>query len=243
MAHTISESVRRALVFALVGALGCGGGDLLLPDPPGGGSVALTKVDGDAQVGTVGEALPSLLVVQVLSERQQPVAGRVVEFAPTSDSAAGQVSPQTALTDAAGEAKARWVLGTLPGSHVVTARIVDDTTATQVAEFTATAKAAAPDTIAALSSQSQSGRRNGKVDTQPVVRVVDRFGNPVQDVPVVWLVTAGEGRLEQATTATDADGTAGAQWTLGNRLGIHRLTATVGGVTGSPVTFSATVLF
>jgi len=243
MPHPISKSVRRALAFALVGALGCGSGDLLLPDPPGGGSVALTQVDGDAQIGTVGEALPSLLVVQVLSERQQPVAGRVGEFALTSDSAAGEVRPQTAVTDDAGEAKARWVLGTSPGSHVVTARIVGGAAETEAAEFTATAKAAAPDTIAALSAQSQSGRRNGRVDTQPLVRVVDRFGNPVQDVPVVWLVIAGEGKVEQPTTTTGADGTAGVQWTLGNRLGIHRLTATVGGVTGSPVTFSATVLF
>jgi hypothetical protein len=243
MPHTISQSVRRAFVFALAAILGCGGGDLLLPDPPGGGNVALTKVEGDAQTGTVGEALPSPLIVQVLSERQQPVSGRLVEFAITSDSAAGNVSPETAITDSVGQAQARWVLGTSPGSFVVTARVVDGQAETQAAEFTATAKAAAPDTISAQSDQSQSGRRNAVVGAQPMVRVVDRFGNPVQDVPVVWQVTAGEGQVEQPTTPTDADGRAGAHWTLGNRLGIHRLTATVGGVTGSPVTFSATVLF
>lgn len=227
----------------MAGALGCGGGDLLLPDPPGGGNVALSKVDGDAQTGTVGEPLPSPLVVQVLSERQQPVSGRLVEFVLTSDSAAGEVSPETAITDDAGQAKARWVLGTSPGSYVVTARVVDAGTENQVADFTATAKAAAPDTISAQSAQSQPGRRKREAGTQPLVRVVDRYGNPVQDVPVAWQVTAGEGTVEQPITATDAEGKAGAEWTLGDRIGIHKLTASIGSVMGSPVIFTATVLF
>jgi hypothetical protein len=224
----------------LTAAVGCGGSDLLLPDPPGGGNVALSKVDGDAQIGTVGEALPTPLVVQVLSQRQQPVSGRTVQFVITSES--GEVTPETAITDDAGQAKGRWVLGTSPGSYVVTARIVDADSEIQATDFTATAKAAAPDTISAQSAQSQAGRRGQDVDTQPVVRVVDRYGNPVPDVPVAWQVIAGEGEVEPITT-TAADGIASAHWTLGDRLGIHRLSASVGSVHGSPVTFSATVLF
>jgi hypothetical protein len=59
---------------------------------------------------------------------------------------------------------------------------------------------------------------------------------------VAWQVIAGEGEVEPITT-TAADGIASAHWTLGDRLGIHRLSASVGSVHGSPVTFSATVLF
>jgi hypothetical protein len=39
----------------LAGAAGCSSGELLLPEPPGGGeNVALSKFDGDNQLGTVG---------------------------------------------------------------------------------------------------------------------------------------------------------------------------------------------
>lgn len=227
----------------MAGSIGCGS-DLLLPDPPGGGeNVALTKVQGDEQVGTVGEPLPALLVVQVLTAREQPASGRKVAFEPSSDPAAGKVSPDTAVTNDAGQATARWVLGTSPGSHVVVAHLVGGEADNQVTEFRAAAKAAAPDTLRPASALAQGGRREREVETAPVVRVVDRFGNPVQDVPVVWQVTAGGGQVEVPITATDAEGSASAQWTLGNRLGFHQLTAAIGSVSGSPVTFTATVLF
>jgi hypothetical protein len=227
----------------MAGAIGCGS-DLLLPDPPGGGeNVALTKVDGDEQVGTVGEPLPAPLVVQVLTAREQPASGRKVAFELTADPAAGEVSPDTAVTNDAGQATARWVLGTSPGSHVVVAHIVGGEADNQIAEFRAAAKAAAPDTLRPGSALAQPGRRAREVGTTPVVYVVDRFGNPVQDVPVAWQVTAGGGQVDQPITATDADGNASAHWTLGDRLGFHRLTAAIGNVSGSPVTFTATVLF
>jgi hypothetical protein len=65
----------------------------------------------------------------------------------------------------------------------------------------------------------------------------------VQNVPVVWQVTAGEGQVLEPITATDAAGNASAHWTLGNRIGLHRLSAAIGSVSGSPVTFVATVFF
>jgi hypothetical protein len=49
--------------------------------------------------------------------------------------------------------------------------------------------------------------------------------------------------VSEAITRTKDDGTTTVEWTLGNRVGIQRLTATVGPITGSPVSFTATVLF
>jgi hypothetical protein len=243
MPHTTHLFVRRTLVLLMAGVIGCGS-DLLLPDPPGGGqNVALTKVDGDEQTGTVGEPLPAPLVVQVLTARAQPVSGRKVAFGPTSDPAAGAVSPDTAVTNDAGQATARWVLGTSPGPHVVVAQLVGGEADNQVAEFRAAAVAAAPDTLRPMSALAQPGRRKREVGTAPVVHVADRFGNPVQNVPVAWQVTSGGGKVKEPITATDADGNASAQWTLGDRLGFHQLTAAVGNISGSPVTFTATVLF
>ena len=179
-------------------------------------------------------------MVQVLSQREQPVSGRQVAFVLTSDPTGGQVSPEVATTNADGQAVTRWVLGTAPGPHSVVARLVGGR---GEAEFTAAAKAATPDTLTAQSPIGQPGRRGQKAGTPPVVRVADKYGNPVPDVPVAWQVTAGEGTVSEPITNTGPDGTATVEWTLGNRIGVQKLTAAIGPVTGSPATFTATILF
>ena len=233
------------LVVLLTGALSCASGDLLLPDPPGGGeNVLLSKLDGDNgdnQEGTVGEQLPKPLVVQVLTAREQPAVGRRVAFVITSP--AHVVSPDTAITNSQGHATALLVLGTSPGAYLIEARLVTGGDSLQTEEFAAAARPAAPDTLSPLSPVSQPGRLGQNVTSAPSVRVVDRFGNAVPDVPVAWQVTAGEGRLDQAITRTATDGTATVDWTLGNRIGVHKLTATIEQANGSPATFTATVLF
>jgi hypothetical protein len=225
----------------LVGAPGCGS-DILLPDPPGGGdNVALSKVTGDSQPGTVGEPLPAPLVVQVLTARELPAAGRRVEFVITESG--GEVSPDIAITNEEGQATAHWVLGPQRGLQSIRARVADVEGDPPVAEFTAEADPAPPDTLSAQTSLSQSGRRGQEVDTPPVVRVVDRFGNPVPGVSVAWSVITGQGAVSEAITETGEDGTTTVEWTLGGRLGVHKLSAAVGPVNGSPVSFTATVLF
>jgi hypothetical protein len=234
--------VRRALVVLLTGALGCGS-DLLLPDPTGGLVIgALTKVDGDQQTGTVGEALLTPLVVQVLTQNDEPAGGVQVTFE-LSDPAAGTVNPATATTNTAGEAVANWTLGTVPGSFVVSARLVGLEGDDKIEEFHAAARPGPPDTLSPQTPLAQPGRRDQKVGNTPEVRVVDRFGNAVPDVSVAWQVMAGEGRVGSPITTTDAAGKASVDWTLGNRIGVHKLTAAIESAHGSPVTFTATVLF
>lgn len=231
----------RVLPLILSSILGCGG-DLLLPDPPGGGdNVVLSKLDGDDQKGIVGEALPEPLVVQVLTARGLPATEREVEFVFTD--AAGVVTPARAITNTDGQAFANWKLGTEPGAQTVAAQLVIGEEEVQIQEFTAEARPGAPDTIRAKSPTSQPGRRGQKVDPPPVVEVVDRFGNPVPGVPVAWQVVVGEGTVSEALTQTKTDGTTTVEWTLGNRVGVQRLSVTVGPVTGSPVSFTALVLF
>ena len=58
-------------VLAL-GIAACGG-DLTLPDANAG--IALRVVDGDGQVGTVGEALPSEVVVELKTQAGAPRVG------------------------------------------------------------------------------------------------------------------------------------------------------------------------
>ena len=206
MPYLNALAARSALIIALAGALGCAS-DVLLPDPAGGsnGPVAMTKYTGDQQNGTVGEELPDPLVVKVVVG-DQPAPDRKVAFLLTEDPTAGTISPDTATTDPNGMAVAHWTLGTTPGDHLVVAQLVGDESASQIAEFRAAAKAGAPDTLGAASVLAQPGRRRQVVATAPVVRVVDRFGNPVPDASVTWQVTAGQGEVSAASTPTDATG-------------------------------------
>ena len=232
-------------MFLLAGAVGCTS-DVLLPDPTGGssGPVVLTKLTGDLQTGTVGQQLIDPLVVKVLAG-DQPAPDRKVAFVLTQDPAAGVISPDTATTDPEGKAVAHWTLGTAPGDHLVVAQLVGTDSTSQIAEFRAVAKAGAPDTLSAASVLAQPGRRRQPVGTAPVVLVVDRYGNPVPGASVAWQVTSGQGQVDAPSTVTDTKGKATVGWTLGSASIVQKLTATTGSgsVIGSPVTFTATVLF
>ncbi len=234
-------SPRRFLQVALAAVLGCGGG-LTLPDSSGTG-IGLSIVDGRTQTGTVGEPLPSSVVVEVATESGQPIGGRRVAFV-LSDTSAGTIDPDTAVTNSAGLASARWVLGTTPGTYQGEARLVTtDSTAPPAIPFDASAHAGPPDTVRAAGPQNQPGRRDHELDNPLVVAVVDRFGNPVPDAAVHWSVTSGGGSLSAEETTTGADGTTSVVWTLGSGIGLQKAAATVDGATGSPVTFTAAVLF
>jgi hypothetical protein len=242
MPHTIPLAVRRALVVLSVGTLGCGS-DLVLPETSVDGeqTVALTKVIGDGQTGRVGETLKSSLVVRVLNETQSPVIGQEVTFE-LSDPAAGVVDPVTATTNSEGNAVANWTLGTIPGDYRVIARLAGGSEE-EIQEFHAVAQPGEPDTLRPTSPLLQPGRRAQPVATPPAVIVVDRFGNPVPAVAVVWQVAAGEGQLTAPISNTDADGVASIAWTLGDEMGVHKLTASIESAAALPVTFTARVLF
>jgi hypothetical protein len=243
MPHLTTSSVRRILVVLLGGTLGCGS-DLLLPDTNGSGEtiVEFTRVADGELSGPVGELLAEPLVVKVLGAGEKPVVGVEVAFE-LSNAAAGTVAPASVITNSQGEAVAHWTLGTVPGSYTAVARLVGAEVEARTVEFIAAAKPAAPDTLSAQIPLDQPGRRQQQVEEAPRVRVVDRFGNPVPDVPVAWQVIAGEGTVASPITTTDAEGQTSVDWTLGNRIGVHKLTAAIGSVTGSPVTFTAVVYF
>jgi hypothetical protein len=231
------------LAFILItGAAGCASGELLLPEPPNGGNnVALSKFDGDNQQGTVGEALPKPLIVSVRTARDLPAKEREVEFVTMTGDV--EIARTTAITDSEGNASIHCMLGTVPGDYLIRASLIDIEGEPQIEEFVATARPGAPDTLSATSPVTQPGRRARPAASPPAVRVVDRFGNPVPEALVAWQVTAGQGEVSQALTRTAQDGSAAVEWTLGNRVGVQKLTAAVEQPTVSPVTFTVTVLF
>ena len=109
-------------------------------------------------------------------------------------------------------------------------------TATAIASTSSATIAAAPGILT-----SQSAVVATAVASVPSVVIRDALLNPVVGADVTFSVTGGGGQVTNTTTKTNASGiaTAGA-WTLGTISGANTLTASSSGVTGSPVTFTAT---
>lgn len=72
------------------------------------------------------------------------------------------------------------------------------------------------------------------------VKVTDAFGNVVAGTVVTFAVTAGGGSVIPSVATTGATGLATTSFKLGNAIGLNNATATAAGLTGSPLTFSAT---
>jgi hypothetical protein len=221
--------------------LGCGA-DLTLPGSTVPG-LAVAVVQGDGQIGTVGDTLPDPVVIEVKTDGGQAIPDRRVAFVAAQGAGAG-FDPDTAITDSQGRALTRWVLGTAVGVYTAEARLVPDgEAALPTAPLQATADPGDPDTVRAIGPTIQPGQRGEALPEPLAVLAVDRFGNPVAGAEVKWEASSGNGELSAGTTLTGADGTTSVIWTLGNRVGVQRATAKVEHADGSPVTFSATVLF
>jgi hypothetical protein len=233
---------RPAAALLVVGLTSCGG-DLTLP----GGSAAglgLELLRGNGQSGPVGQALPEPVVVRVATDAGTPMIGQRVAFAAQGGGAEG-FSPGIAVTDSKGEALTHWVLGTSPGTYLGEARIVaDGDTVVKSVSFQADATPGAPDTVRAVGPTTQPGHRFETLADSVKVMVVDRYGNPVGGAHVEWTPAGGsDGQVSEASALTGADGVSSVTWTLGGQVGVQRLDAKVDGASGSPVSFSAWVLF
>jgi len=179
----------------------------------------------------------------VVSSGGGSVPGRRVAFLPIGEGSADRLEPDTALTNSSGEASSIWVLGPQMGQQRVEAHLVAEGEVPAPLTFSAEAVAAAPDTLRGASALSRAGRRGAELSEPLVVRVADRFGNPVSGAVVTWAVMAGDGELSLHASETGADGTTAVSWELGDQVGVQKVTAAMPGITGSPVTFTAVVLF
>jgi Big-like domain-containing protein len=221
--------------------LGCSA-DLTLPGSTAP-TLAVAVLQGDGQVGTVGEELPKPVVVEVKTDGGQAIPDRRVAFVAAQGAGTG-FDPDTAITDSQGHAETHWVLGTAVGVYTAEARLVPDgESALPTAPLQATADPGDPDTVRAIGPTIQPGGRGEPLPEPLAVRAVDRFGNPVAGAEVKWEASSGNGELSAETTLTGSDGSTSVIWTLGNRVGVQWATAEVDHADGSPVTFTATVGF
>lgn len=195
---------------------------------------AFSKVEGDGQTATVGDALPASLVAQINDRLDNPIAGVDLEFAVTSGG--GSLGTTTGPSGADGRLATTWTLGTESGTQEVSISVAADAGVTET--FSATAEPGPAVAIEKVSGDNQSGLINAALANPLVVRVVDEFDNGVPDVAVDFSTT--DGSVDPTAAVTDADGEAATVWTLGNTEGGQTATAVSDPLTGSPLTFNAT---
>jgi hypothetical protein len=169
------RATHAAYVVAALAIAACGGSDST--GPKAGAPETVQRVSGDEQLGVVGTALGSPLVVRVVDADQRPVANATVRWTVTDGN--GSVAPASSTTDSRGEARATWTLGTL----AVPGRVSAIVSGAAAASFGSTAGAGPVATVAAAT-------RSALVAPGDTVRLVaaarDQFGNAVANAGLVW---------------------------------------------------------
>lgn len=200
-------------------------------------AAAIQKVSGDGQTGEVGTTLPAPLSVGVSDRLGNPIAGLAVSFSVAAGG--GSVGNASVTTTAQGRAQTTWTLGTVAGSpQTVVASAQGKSTS-----FSATAVAGPPDSLLKVSGDNQSAPAGAALPESLVVKVADRFGNPVSGHTVSFSVLTGGGSVSPSSGGTGSNGRFATRWTLGSTPGTQTLEARTASTTkGSPATFAATAL-
>jgi hypothetical protein len=198
-----------------------------------GAAAQLALDSGNNQSATVGTALAMPLVVATKDTNGNPVSGITVTFAVAMGG--GSVSATTVVTNGQGQAQTALTVGTTAGPNTVTASATGLTPIT----FTATGTAGAATQFVAVSGNNQSATVSKALPMPFIVAVKDANGNPVAGTTVAFAVTSGGGTLSASSVTTNTAGQAQTSLTVGATAGTNTVTASVTGLTGSPITFTA----
>jgi len=195
---------------------------------------------GDGQSALIGSAVSINPAARVSDQYGNAIGGVPVTF--TISLGGGSIGPpSTVTTDTAGIARSpTWTLG-LAGLNTLTATATGLPTLPTLT-FSAQAIVSTASSIALNGGDLQTGTVGISLATPYTVVVKDLAGLPVAGVPVSWAVPPSSGTIAPAQSTTNGAGIATAIRTLGTVAGTQTATASVGGLSGSPVTFSATAL-
>jgi hypothetical protein len=194
----------------------------------------LTIVEGDNQRGAAGSPLAIAPSVKVTDASGNAVSGASVTFSPSD---AGDVVPTTAIvSDANGRATlTAWILGPHPGPQTLTVSSPGLTSAVLDA-----GAFGGPPTMLGVVAQPSSATESGIVlARQPVIQLLDHFGNPTATSGLAITVSASGGSLIGTTTAAADPVTGLATFTNLAIVGSGTVTLTFSGQGVQPITSSS----
>ncbi len=197
----------------------------------------LSVVSVGDQQAPVNTPVPSLPAVRAEDQYGNPVVGTSVVFTIVQGNGV-LIGAQQSSSELGLAALGGWTVGTAIGQQIVTATA----TGAQPAIFYVNALAGPAVALVKFVGDNQPGVANVNITTPPGVRVVDAFGNPVGNVPVVFTPGPNSGTVTGSTVITDpATGTAFVgSWRLGT-ASTQTLVATSSVLPNTSVTFTTTV--
>jgi hypothetical protein len=172
----------------------------------------------------------ALIAVRVTDAGGRPLANIAVDWSVAAG--AGSVEPAQSRTDAAGEARTVWTVGTTPGSQQLHAAVAG----LAPHAITALVEPGPPSSLEPHTPPPATSVVAAGVDPAPAVVVRDAHGNPVPGVAVSFVAAGGGGSVSAAQQATDAQGVASVGWTLGTTAMVNTLTASTPGL--NPLVFT-----
>jgi adhesin/invasin len=209
-------------------------------------AASIVKIAGDSQVATATQPLAQPLVVEVRDVAGDAQPGVVVHWQ-ASDvcngwcyrEVKGTLSSDSSVTDSLGRATVGFVLPWLAGYSAVVLATVDGGVPPTV--FHADILPGPPATLVSYYGNDQSAPAGTQLPMVIEVWVLDEFANGIPGVTVQWAAAPGSGSTEVASSVTTSTGNTWTHWTIGPTVGTKNqtATATVAGLTGSPVTFAA----
>ncbi|MEI2718742.1 MAG: Ig-like domain-containing protein [Gemmatimonadales bacterium] len=128
-----------AVLVGLLAVLGCAEDPVVAPPV----ATSLQVVSGNSQSGTPGFRLGAEVVVRLVDQRGDPVAGATINFASTESGAVAE--PNSAVTDAEGVARTAWRLGSGIGTQRLAATVAGQEI--PAANFTAAAGSQSPRSV------------------------------------------------------------------------------------------------
>jgi hypothetical protein len=241
VAHSVARSVAHSVVrsractvavLGLVGAVASAacGGDKAVASDDGTTPASLTIVQGSSQAVQGGKELPNAVVLRVLTADGKPIEKVTIGF--TVATGGGSVNPGSAVTDANGEARTKWVLGPTTPDQTLKAEVAG------LSPVTIAATAIVPSDIIIAQGNNQTARVSTALATGVVIRVVGINNTPIVGVPVAFQITGGAGVITPQSALTNAFGEVNAKWTLGPTAGANTLAASVASL--SPAILVAT---
>jgi len=221
-------------------------------------TVAVVNSTGMVTANGIGSASISASVgsasaVTTIAVTQVPAEVRVTPPAHTLEAIGATVQMSAAVNDANGHAITGLSI-TWASSDPDVVSIEDDTgiaKALTVGSATITASQGSldgvgeiqvtpiPATLTLVSGSGQTGVVGEVLPQELVVEALDSNGHPVADQTISWSISEGSGSLGSASTTTDSDGRASAQWTLGTTAGAQSASATIADLPAVSFTASA----
>ena len=206
-------------------------------------SYRIIPISGDNQAVEVNNRLEKPLVVQISNKNGGGIANKalIFEVMHGNSKLANGRKQEEVLTDASGLAQSHLILGSSAGENKVRVKLRDSENS--AIYFNALGKPTEPDKMIYISGNHQNSTSGKELKEPFIVKVIDKFDNPVPNWPVTYKVLKGKGYFPEKrglfVTKTDDQGIAEAYFTLGDKPGFNSVRANAKGIKRGKIEFEA----